>query len=496
MRQKTAGQDLKHRGALLVALWAGFYLLAFGISAGLLFAAYAVFAWIRSPSPFMLLFALGSVFAAGMILWSSFPRWTKFEAPGPKVDPKTQPRLFEEIRRLARDTRQKPPVEIYLEADVNAWVAQRGGFMGLFSRRVMCVGLPLIRMLTVSEFRTVLAHEFGHYVGGDTALGPWIYRTHAALQRTLQALEGNDSLWRFPFLGYAKLFTRASRAISQQQELAADALAARIGGAKAFARALELTEGAGSAFPEFVREEMVPALNAKFRPPLCEGFERYIGSKDVTRLVGKRIGWELTNRKRDPYQTHPPLAERLEEIAKLPPGLELREDPPALTLVSDLDEMEREVLSFVTANARIRKFPTLAWSDVAEKAFLPQWRDIAKTQRRHLRGMSPERFLETDLTELGKRIERFTSAPEARSAAIQALGTALIVSLRELGWTVHSEPGERVSARQGECRVEPFHVFTDFAEGRLTQEEWRRRCRSYGLEGLNLGPAELPPPTP
>jgi Zn-dependent protease with chaperone function len=50
---------------------------------------------------------------------------------------------------------------------------------------VMGLGLPLLQTLTVSQFRAVMAHEFGHYYGGDTKLGPWVYKTRAAIVRTL-----------------------------------------------------------------------------------------------------------------------------------------------------------------------------------------------------------------------------------------------------------------------------------------------------------------------
>ena len=38
----------------------------------------------------------------------------------------------------------------------------------------------------------MLAHEFGHYSGGDTRLGPWIYRTRATIVRTVQQLSDED----------------------------------------------------------------------------------------------------------------------------------------------------------------------------------------------------------------------------------------------------------------------------------------------------------------
>ena len=41
----------------------------------------------------------------------------------------------------------------------------------------MLVGLPLLQLVTERGLRAVIAHEYGHYAGGDTRLGPWIYRT-------------------------------------------------------------------------------------------------------------------------------------------------------------------------------------------------------------------------------------------------------------------------------------------------------------------------------
>jgi heat shock protein HtpX len=75
---------------------------------------------------------------------------------------------------------------VYLIGQVNAFVADRGGIMGFGSRRVMGIGLPLLSILTVSELRGVLAHEFAHYYGGDTRLGPWVYKTQSAMIRTFQ----------------------------------------------------------------------------------------------------------------------------------------------------------------------------------------------------------------------------------------------------------------------------------------------------------------------
>src|SRR5262245_41315408 len=98
--------------------------------------------------------------------------------------------------------------------------------MGFGSRRVMGLGLSLLQVLSVSQLRAVVAHEFGHFHGGDTKLGPWIYKTRAAIGRTIEGLAECSSLLQKPFLWYGKAFLRMTHAVSRRQEFTADALLA------------------------------------------------------------------------------------------------------------------------------------------------------------------------------------------------------------------------------------------------------------------------------
>ena len=84
------------------------------------------------------------------------------EPPGPEITAADQPALFAEIAKISELTGEQMPKHVYVMYDMNAFVAQRGGIMGFGSRRVMGVGLPLMRVLGVSELRAVLAHEMGH----------------------------------------------------------------------------------------------------------------------------------------------------------------------------------------------------------------------------------------------------------------------------------------------------------------------------------------------
>ena len=142
-----------------------------------------------SPGVYTYVFFLFGIVIAGILLWSVLPRTDKFNPPGLRLPRSSQPHLFAKIDEIALMLDEPLPHEVYLIGEVGARVADRGGFVGFGGRRVMGVGLPLLSILNVSQFRGVTAHEFAHYYAGDTRLGPWIYKTRTAIVRSFQNIE-------------------------------------------------------------------------------------------------------------------------------------------------------------------------------------------------------------------------------------------------------------------------------------------------------------------
>src|SRR5687767_434104 len=206
-------QTLTARALLAVVLMFGFYALALGIAAALFWVPYAEYLYVGRVHIKLAAVCLG---AGGAILWALVPRADRFEPPGPQLTPATAPRLFALVEKVARDTSQRPPEEVYLLNDVNAWVSHRGGVMGFGSKRVMGVGLPLLDNLSPKEIEAVIAHEFGHYCSGDVALGPWIYKTRAAIARTLAGVK--ETIFEAPFRWYGGMFLKMTMAVSRRQE--------------------------------------------------------------------------------------------------------------------------------------------------------------------------------------------------------------------------------------------------------------------------------------
>jgi hypothetical protein len=380
------------------------------------------------------------------------------------------------------------PSEVYLVGDLNAWVSQRGGIMGIGSRRVMGLGLPLLQSLTVSETRAVVAHEFGHYYGGDTKLGPWVYKTRGAIGRTLANLEKRSTLLQKPFEWYGILFLKLTHAVSRQQEFTADAVAARVAGVRALTSGLRKIHAAAAAFDAYWSSEVVPVLRSGFVPPLADGFRRFVSSKPISALIEKQTEHEMREAKVDPYDTHPPLRDRIAAAAKLPPGEDANDERPAITLLTGVDRLETMLLAQIAGPEAAEKLRRVRWDDVPEQVLLPSWIEVVRAESHALSSVSvrslPDNVANAvgfaNLLAKGPPASQ-SSEDERRSAALWVLAVALTVALHRAGWALSAAPGEPVRLTRNGSTCEPFAVVHALASGSLGREEWFRRCESDGL---------------
>lgn len=480
------------RATLAILLMAGFYILALGIAAGLLYLVYADWHYAHRLH---LKIALFCGFGALAILWAVLPRIDTFEPPGPALTAAEHPRLFEEIAGVAQATRQEMPSEVYLVHDVNAWVMQRGGLMGFGSRRVMGLGLPLMQLLTRSQFRAVLAHEFGHYHGGDTRLGPLVYRTRSAIGRTLSSLaaaEGEGSVLQLPFLWYGKMFLRITHAVSRRQEFVADELAARAIGSKPLADGLRTVHGAAPAFEYYWAGECEPVLGAGFRPPLLEGFRHYLLTRQVSEAIGRQLEEEMQG-KGNPYDTHPPLAERIRAVEHLPAGDIPHPDSAAISLLGNIPALEHALLHSLAGADVASKLQPVVWADVGRKVYLPQWVGLVQANTEPLAGVTTD-SLPASAAAQASFVVRFVnlsrerpSTEHAPALANAVVGSALSVLLVNRGLVPDAMPGKPVSFSIGGHELRPFDVLESLANGQLTAASWEAQRRTFGIEGAELG---------
>lgn len=483
--------SLAGRALLAVLLTVGFYALALAIAAALLFLIYADVRWASHVHPQLI---IGCVLAAGSILWAIRPRRDRFEAPGLSLLPDEHPRLFAEMADVAKQMKQAMPREVYLVADANAAVLERGGVLGIGGKRVMILGLPVLQTLTSAQLRGVVAHEFGHFYGGDTRLSPWVYKTREAIGRTIQGL-GDRSWLQAPFRWYGLLFLRITHAISRRQEFVADNLAARLVGPQTYAEGLRTIHGIAPAFDGYMRQEYIPALESGYRPPFLEGFGRFIKAPRVSQLMERTVAEEAQAQRSDPYDTHPSLGERLAALAALPGETAAADASPALALLGDVPAAEAALLAGMVRPEYRDKLQPVSWDDIGQAVYLSGWQEDVRAHAAGLASVTPATlpaFLAAPgpLAELiTRRSERTLLQQQVAGIVRNLTGAALAVALARAGWTVDAAPGIPITLRRGEDAVEPFVVVHMLAEGKLSGEGWVQRCVQLGIADLSLAGA-------
>jgi hypothetical protein len=327
----------------------------------------------------------------------------------------------------------------------------------------------LLSVLTVSQLRAVLAHEFAHYYGGDTRLGPWVYRAQAAIIRSLQnvgALSGLTSVmvirmmyevvttlmaWQF------KVFLRGIHLCSRQREYRADELACLIAGREALINGLRAIDGTTPAWPTFWEVEIAPVLQEGLVPGIGEGFARFVSVPAIREQIERNLEDQIRDTKTDPYATHPPLRDRIAAAGRISGG-QVTEDPsPARDLLALPRITEVRYLEFVNPTLKPGALRSIGWDEVAHTFTIPRWRKVAAAHSLVLEDFSaqslPDRVPRVEPTEAGMREPEEMRLDPAQRNAVQIFGVGLALALIDRGWTLHVGPGD-FHMRRGRHRAD------------------------------------------
>ncbi|WP_410666166.1 M48 family metallopeptidase [Amycolatopsis sp. lyj-84] len=429
------------RGLLAAVLLAGFPLLVLAFVGGIvtlevLALRHNVFAAVK----------LGIVTVpVGWILLKTLltvERATGDDLPGVEVTPEDQPALWALVRELADEAGTRPPDEIYLDADVNAAVTERTSWLGLrVLRRRMIIGVPLIMGLRQDQFRAVLAHELGHYGNKDTRFSALTYRGRKSIARVVSGLGREGYFERFVgwlFKQYAKLYFVVSMSVCRAQELAADAVSARLAGTDAATSALREIEALAVTWRFFMNNYAAIGWDAGYLPDrFGEGYRAL--------LTDPRRAEQMEEMRRNPpedktsrWDTHPATRDRvatLEAGARIP--VRSGGGHPAADLLTGAEKMLDRALFTV-------------FSDEALAMRRTDWPSLVAIGRRHVAAEAAaeilgERTLDMalDLLDAGRHEELAdpadTAAKPPAGAGPRARREFAAVSVRRrVGIVVHA----------------------------------------------------------
>ncbi|MCL6734059.1 M48 family metalloprotease [Streptomyces neyagawaensis] len=459
------GATLRAMRALV--LLAGFYLLGVILLAALAGADYLLY--LHAPSGVALKLYVVSVLLALPLIRGLFMLRTPKgeERPGLAVTDTDEPALWRTVRELADQVGTRAPTRILLTPEVNAAVSEDARLLGLLpGPRRLYLGVPLLQGLTEAQLRAVLAHELGHYSNSDTRLAAITARGRAQVLRTIDTFEeradktaGREQarqekrnakaaakgkktkeidtrhsgftyrLMARIYVAYAHLYFRATLAGSRREEYAADAAAARIAGRDATASALREIPALSAAFGFYMNSYATLGSEARLLPPRGEffgGFGRMLTARQLE-LVGLRT--DLPSEPSSPYDSHPPIADRVARIEAMPAdGRADEARGAALTLLADPERTLAELEDAVLTDDVLRFARATDWQELLDGSMAANFvsadtalhRALAMYTKEHpsLRGLLKV-IDDGQLWQLARRLPVSDEAAEAKGRAFR-----------------------------------------------------------------------------
>lgn len=258
------------------------------------------------------LLVLVGVGVALMALWRRIDLTS--ELRGALISEADAPKLWARVRELAQRIGTAAPQQIVGGIDDSFFVTEgRMRVDGqLLTGRTLFVSLGLLRALPRDQADAVLAHELGHFAGGDTARTVRLTPALARTEHFLGALEGQAVAWvATPVLwSFYHHFMLAISANSRTRELAADAVAAAQTSGLAISSALLRVTAYGRYRGEverqlFAHQELLTELGIAGR--VQAGFLGYVrGLASPTALVDDQLA--------HPFDRHPTTRDRMAAV--------------------------------------------------------------------------------------------------------------------------------------------------------------------------------------
>jgi Zn-dependent protease with chaperone function len=226
------------------------------------------------------------------------------------------PELWAVVEQVAERLNTRTVDAVCIRPGASISVVERGSLLQKLSgagQRCLFLGFGLLAFMTQGQFRSILAHEYGHFSVSDTLADTLSWHVRLQLNRMVERLTAtrqrhwSHPMWVFVWL-FGRMFARITQGASRLCEILADRYAVTAYGADAFAEGITHLVRAGLAFrlrlPQQVEVSIrtgIPLGNlyraTGFPPPLQREFEH---------IVAEQMNWRTS-----PYDSHPAPNERI-----------------------------------------------------------------------------------------------------------------------------------------------------------------------------------------
>ncbi len=313
---------------------------------------------VGSINKFTILIKLGAI--AGTVMLALFTLKFIFKLRNHKPDNRIKlnkeenKELFSFIEDICKSSGAPKPKNIYVDPDVNAYVSYTNVWLSLFlpTKKELTIGLGLVSSLNLSEFKAVIAHEFGHFAQRSMKIGSYIHSANTIINGMIFSRDKWDEIldqWRdsdirlsfaawiiTPVIWVIRrvltlfymLLNRMHSLLSQEMEFNADKVAVKVAGSDAIVSALWRLEHGFTNWNTIVSNAFHASKKEVYSKNLYhhkgialekqkENFTTILNGLPVDQN-GSRVFFSISeNAKVSMYASHPPNALR-EKSAKSP----------------------------------------------------------------------------------------------------------------------------------------------------------------------------------
>jgi len=286
-------------------------------------------------------------------------------------------------------------------------------------------------------------------------------------------------------------FLRVVNFVSRRKEHRADELACLVAGSAACMRGMRKIHGSAMAWAPYWNSEVAPVLDQGCKPDIADGFARFLGAPEIAEQVAQGVEREIAEGKTQPYDTHPPLRDRIVAIQRLSIAAAEENPEPALSLLNAPEKVEMQFLRFVNPKLEEGSLRRVGWDVLGSMVTIPAWKSAVAGYGAFMQGVTAESLPELipKLPDIGRQLrdpKGMLLTPEQRTQrAGKLVASALALTLLDKGWQLETQPGQFYFYRDSE-KMNVFRLVDDLIAGKLSGDAWAGRCDELGIRGAPL----------
>ena len=308
-----------------------------------------------------------------------------------EITPEEEPELFELVNETATSVGTPNVNAIYLTANVNAGVFHKFSFLSLFFpvKKHLQIGIGLLDAVTLSEFKAILAHEFGHFSQKSMRLGAYVGIVNRSIHGVFEASNSNAytsnpniietglylaALISSPMaLILEKTFLLVNRSyltLSREMEFHADAIAAEAVGSSPLASGLlrlSLAQHAHELLINYYQNKVSSNIKTQNFFEQTKWMVTYLGEENrlgfkanlpqVTLAYYQRFNQSKLKIGQQ-WESHPRMEDRITAIEKLQFSHSTSNDAIASSILNDLSKWQEKGSKSIFRGVKYERIPT------------------------------------------------------------------------------------------------------------------------------------------